>query len=32
MCGRYNFTVNKDELREIIEKLNAKIHGKEVKN
>lgn len=32
MCGRYNFTVEQsDELREIIEKLNAKIHGKEVK-
>lgn len=33
MCGRYNFTVEQsDELREIIEKLNAKIHGKEYKN
>lgn len=32
MCGRYNFTVEQsDELREIIEKLNAKIHGKEMK-
>ena len=33
MCGRYNFTVEQsDELREIIEKLNAKIHGKEYKS
>ncbi|NLP17093.1 MAG: SOS response-associated peptidase [Clostridiales bacterium] len=32
MCGRYNFTVEQsEELREIIEKLNAKIHGKEYK-
>lgn len=29
MCGRYNFTVEQsDEIREILEKLNAKIHGK----
>ena len=33
MCGRYNFTVEQsDELREIIEKLNAKIQGKEYKS
>lgn len=33
MCGRYNFTVEQsEEIREIIEKLNAKIQGKEVKN
>ncbi|NLK99302.1 MAG: SOS response-associated peptidase [Clostridiales bacterium] len=33
MCGRYNFTVEQsDELREIIEKLNAKIHGGEYKS
>ncbi len=32
MCGRYNFTVEQsDEVREILEKLNAKIHGKEAK-
>jgi putative SOS response-associated peptidase YedK len=32
MCGRYNFTVEQsDEIREIIEKLNDKLHGKEVK-
>ncbi len=32
MCGRYNFTVEQsDELREIIEKLNAKVHGGEYK-
>lgn len=28
MCGRYNFTVEEsDEIREILEKLNAKIQG-----
>ena len=28
MCGRYNFTVEQsDEVREILEKLNEKIHG-----
>ncbi len=28
MCGRYNFTVEEsDEVREILEKLNAKLHG-----
>lgn len=33
MCGRYNFTIEQsEELREIIEKLNAKIHGKEYKS
>lgn len=33
MCGRYNFTVEEsDEIREILEKLNAKTHGKEVRN
>ena len=33
MCGRYNFTVEQsDELREIIEKLNEKVHGKEYKS
>lgn len=33
MCGRYNFTVEQsDEMREVLEKLNAKIHGKEVKS
>lgn len=32
MCGRYNFTVEQsDEIREILEKLNAKTHGREVK-
>ncbi|MBH1942132.1 SOS response-associated peptidase [Mobilitalea sibirica] len=32
MCGRYNFTVEQsDEIREILEKLNAKIHGKEAR-
>lgn len=32
MCGRYNFTVEQsDEVREILEKLNAKIQGKEVR-
>lgn len=32
MCGRYNFTVEEsDEIREIIEKLNAKLHGKEAR-
>lgn len=32
MCGRYNFTVEEsDEIREIIEKLNAKIKGKEAR-
>lgn len=29
MCGRYNFTVEQsEEIREMLEKLNAKIHGK----
>ena len=33
MCGRYNFTVEEsDELREVLEKLNAKTHGKEVRS
>ena len=33
MCGRYNFTVEQsDELLDILEKLNAKLHGKAVKN
>ncbi|NLJ97177.1 MAG: SOS response-associated peptidase [Clostridiales bacterium] len=33
MCGRYNFTVEEsEELREIIEKLNAKIQGKDIRN
>lgn len=28
MCGRFNFTVEQsDEIREIIEKVNAKLHG-----
>lgn len=28
MCGRYNFTVEQsDEVREILEQLNAKLHG-----
>ena len=32
MCGRYNFTVEEsDEIREILEKLNAKIHSSKVK-
>lgn len=32
MCGRYNFTVEQsDEVIEILEQLNAKIHGKAVK-
>ncbi len=32
MCGRYNFTVEQsDEVREILEKLNAKYQGKEVR-
>lgn len=32
MCGRYNFTVEQsDEIREMLEKLNAKTHGKEVR-
>lgn len=32
MCGRYNFTVEQnDEVIEILEKLNAKFQGKEVK-
>jgi len=32
MCGRYNFVVEQsDELREILEELNAKIHGKKIK-
>ncbi len=33
MCGRYNFTVEQsDEIREILEKLNAKFHQTAVKN
>ena len=32
MCGRYNFTVEQsEEMQEILEKLNAKFHGKKVK-
>lgn len=32
MCGRYNFTVEQsDEVIEILEQLNAKIHGKDIK-
>ncbi|NLK26917.1 MAG: SOS response-associated peptidase [Clostridiales bacterium] len=32
MCGRYNFTVEQsEEIQEILEKVNAKFHGKEVK-
>lgn len=32
MCGRYNFTVEQsEEIMEILEKLNAKFQGKEVK-
>ncbi|MDF2540812.1 MAG: hypothetical protein K0S47_530 [Herbinix sp.] len=32
MCGRYNFTVEQsDEVMEILEKINAKFHGKEFK-
>ena len=32
MCGRYNFTVEQsDEVREILEQLNAKLHGKEAR-
>lgn len=32
MCGRYNFTVEQnDEIIEILEKLNAKLHNKAVK-
>ncbi len=32
MCGRYNFTVEQsEEIYEILEKLNAKLHGKQVK-
>ena len=32
MCGRYNFTVEQsDEVIEILEQLNAKIHGKSIK-
>lgn len=33
MCGRYNFTVEQsDEVMEILEKLNAKFQGKEIRN
>ncbi len=33
MCGRYNFTVEEsDEIREILEQLNAKLHQNAVKN
>lgn len=32
MCGRYNFTVEQsDEILEILEQLNAKIHGKQAR-
>lgn len=32
MCGRYNFTVEQsEEIQEILEKVNAKFQGKEVK-
>jgi len=32
MCGRYNFTVEQnEEIIEILEKLNAKFQGKEVR-
>lgn len=32
MCGRYNFTVEQsEEVIEILEKLNAKLYGKEVR-
>ena len=32
MCGRYNFTVEQsDEVLEILEQLNAKIHGKQAR-
>jgi putative SOS response-associated peptidase YedK len=32
MCGRYNFTIEQnDEVLEILEKLNAKLQGKEVR-
>lgn len=32
MCGRYNFTVEEsEEVQEILEKVNAKFYGKEVK-
>lgn len=32
MCGRYNFTVEEsEEIQEILEKVNAKFHGREVK-
>ncbi|MBE5965502.1 MAG: SOS response-associated peptidase [Lachnospiraceae bacterium] len=32
MCGRYNFTVEQsEEMQEILEKLNAKLHSKKVK-
>lgn len=32
MCGRYNFTVEQsDEIMEILEKINAKFHGKEAR-
>lgn len=33
MCGRYNFTVEQsDEILEILEKLNAKFQGREVRS
>lgn len=33
MCGRYNFTVEEsDEIQDILEKLNAKIHKETVKS
>lgn len=32
MCGRYNFTVEQsEEVMEILEKINAKFHGKEAR-
>lgn len=32
MCGRYNFTVEQsDEIREILEKINAKVQGKQAR-
>lgn len=32
MCGRYNFTVEQnEEIQEILEKVNAKFHGKEAR-
>lgn len=32
MCGRYNFTIDEsDEVRDILERLNAKFQGKEIR-